>query len=196
MCGGGGDTRVREPESQAALAEQAAINLRRYGEIFVPLENQFIETTLAQFDDRNYERAMGNASTRIAGLYEQGINDFRNAAFQRGLDPTSGAFQAESGALRAAQARGMGQGMADAGMSNTDQGLSGLTSIVRMGQGLSNDAMQGQMALAEIQLGRARSQANLDFQSNSSLMNALGTGAGMIAGYALPGTQRSASYGL
>ena len=53
MSGGGGDTRVREPRAQAALAEQAAINLKRYGDIFVPLENQFIETTLEKFNDNN-----------------------------------------------------------------------------------------------------------------------------------------------
>lgn len=190
MCGGGGDTRVREPESQAALAEQAAINLRRYGDIFVPLENQFIESSMAQFDDRNYQRAMGNAATRVAGLYESGMTDFNQAAFGRGLDPTSGAYRAESSALREAQARGMGQAMADSGMSNTDQGLGGLTTIVRTGQGLANDAMEGQMSLAQNQLGRARSQANIDFQNNSSLMSVAGTAAGIGAGYALPGTQR------
>ena len=188
--GGGGDTRVREPESQLALAEQAAINFNRYRDIFVPLENQFMETTMDTFSDRNYANVGGQASTRIAGLYEQGLGDFTNAAYQRGLDPSSGAFQGESAALRTAMARGMGTGSADAQMSNTDQGLEGMTAIVRMGQGLANDAMQGQMSLAENQLGRARSQANMDFQSNSSLMNVAGPAAGIGAGYALPGTQR------
>jgi len=185
--GGGGDTRVREPESQQALAEQAAINLRRYGEIFVPLENQFMETTMATFDQPNYDRAMGMAGTQTAGLYERGLGDFNRAAFQRGLDPSSGAYGAESSALRAAQARGMGTAMADAGMSNTDQGLGGLTAIVRMGQGLQNDAMQGQMDLAQNQMQRAGAQAQNAFQRNSSISGAFGTAAGMGAGYVLPG---------
>lgn len=188
--GGGGDTRVREPESQLALAEQAAINYNRYRNIFVPLENQFMETTMETFNDQNYANVGGQASTRIAGLYEDGMQDFARAARQRGLDPSSGAYQSESNALRTAMARGMGTGSADAQMSNTDQGLAGMTAIVRMGQGLANEAMDGQMALAGNQLDRARSQANLDFQSNSSLMNVFGTGAGIAAGYALPGTQR------
>lgn len=185
--GGGGDTRVREPRAQAALAEQAAINLRRYGDIFVPLENQFMETTLNTFNDQNYTDAMGQASTRTAGLYERGMQDFTDAAFQRGLDPSSGAYQAESSALRAAQARGMGTAMADSGMSNTDQGLAGLTSIVRMGQGLQNDAMEGQLALAQNQMDRAGQNAQNAFQRNSSISGAFGTAAGMGAGYALPG---------
>ena len=185
--GGGGDTRVREPRAQAALAEQAAINLKRYGDIFVPLENQFMETTLNTFSDQNYANAMGQAATRTAGLYERGLSDFQNAAFQRGLDPSSGAYQAESAALRAAQARGMGTAMADAGMTNTDQGLAGMTSIVRMGQGLSNDAMEGQLSLAQNQMDRAGQDAQNAFQRNSSISGAFGTAAGMGAGYVLPG---------
>lgn len=187
MSGGGGDTRVREPRAQAALAEQAAINLRRYGDIFVPLENQFIETTLETFNDSNYDNVMGQASTRTAGLYERGLGDFQNSAFQRGLDPSSGAYQGESAALREAMARGMGGAMADSGMSNTDQGLAGMTSFVRAGQGLANDAMQGQMALASNQSQRAGQEAQNAFQRNSSISGAFGTAAGMGAGYALPG---------
>lgn len=185
--GGGGSSKVKEPEAQAALAEQAAINLRRYGEIFVPLENQFMETTMETFNDQNYTNVMGQASTRTAGLYERGLRDFQNAAFERGLDPSSGAYQSESMALRAAQARGMGTAMADSGMSNTDQGLAGLTAIVRMGQGLQNDAMEGQLSLAQNQMDRASSDAQSAFQRNSSITGAFGTAAGMGAGYVLPG---------
>jgi len=184
---GGGDTRVKEPESQQALAEQAAINLRRYGEIFVPLENQFMETTMETFNDQNYADAMGRASSRVAGIYERGLNDFEQTAMNKGIDPSSGRFMAESGALRAAQARGMGTAMADSGMSNTDQGLAGLTAIVRQGQGLENDSMQGQIALANNQMGRAVNQANMDFQNNNSLASVAGTAVGATAGYTLPG---------
>ena len=175
---GGGDTRVKEPESQQALAEQAAISLRRYGEIIVPLENQFMETTMETFNDQNYADAMGRASSRVAGIYERGLNDFEQTAMNKGIDPSSGRFMAESSALRAAQARGMGTGMADSGMGNTDQGLAGLTSIVRQGQGLET---------ANNQTGRAINQANMDFQNNNSLASVAGTAVGATAGYTLPG---------
>lgn len=187
MCGGGGDTRVREPESQEALAEQAAFSLRRYGELIVPLENEFMETTQEMFRDQNYENVMGQASTRIAGLYEQGIGDFEQMAMNKGIDPSSGRFIAESEALRSAQARGMGTGAADMGMTNTDQGLGALTGIVRQGHGLENDSMQGYMGLAQNQMRRAQSQANLDFQNNNSLASVAGTAVGATAAYTLPG---------
>ena len=190
MCGGGGDTRVREPESQLALAEQAAINYNRYRSIFVPLEDQFMETTMETFNDQNYANVGGQASTRIAGLYEDGMQDFARAARNRGIDPSSGAYQSESNALRTAMARGMGTGSADVQMGNTDQGLAGMTAIIRSGQGLANETMQGQIGLAEDNLRRATSEANLDFQNSSSLANVMGTGAGIAAGYTLPAMQR------
>ena len=43
---GGGGEDPKEAESKLALAEQAAISLRRYGEVFVPLENQLIDQTI------------------------------------------------------------------------------------------------------------------------------------------------------
>lgn len=185
MSGGGGDTRVAEMESKEALAEQAAISLQRYGEIFVPLENQYIETTLNQFSDQNYNNAMGQAATQAAGVYEQGMADFQNAAMmQRGLDPSMGAYREESAALRAAQARGMGQAMTDAALTNTDQGYQGLSNIVKMGQGLATDTMSGQMELAQNQMDRVKAQAQADFGASSSLRNLAGNVAGQGFGAA------------
>lgn len=184
--GGGGDTRIREPESQLALAEQAAINLNRYREIFVPLEDQFMETTMATFDQPNYDNAMGRASTQISGIYEDALGQFQNQATQRGLDPSSGRYMGGSDAIRVAQMRGMGGGAASAGMSNTDMGLEAATSIIRAGQGLQNDAMQGQIAVARNDLDLARQEATDQFRSNQSLAGVFGTGAGIATGYAAP----------
>ena len=100
------------------------------------------------------------------------MQDFQNAAMmQRGLDPSMGAYQNESAALRAAQARGVGQAMSDAGLSNTDQAYQGLANIVKMGQGLATDTMQGQMELAQNQMDRVTAQAQRDFGASSSLRN-------------------------
>lgn len=184
MSGGGG-SKPEELESREALAQQAAVSLQRYGQVFVPLENQYIQSTLNQFSDQNYNTAMGQAATQAAGVYEQGMADFQNAAMmQRGLDPSMGAYQQESAALRAAQARGMGQAMSDAALTNTDRGYQGLANIVKMGQGLATDAMSGQMELAQSQMDRVNSQAERDFGASSSLRNVAGTIGGMAGGAA------------
>jgi hypothetical protein len=182
---GGGDYEPEESEAKLALAEQAAISLQRYGDVFVPLENQFIESSFRRFDDQAYDSAIGQAQTQAMGLYERAIQDQQSAAFGRGFDPTSGAFQGESEALRAAQARGVGLAGANAGIDNTDQAYAGLTGVVRMGQGLATDAMSGQIDLAQNALDRGNAQARQDFQNISSLRSLAGTGAGIASGYGL-----------
>ena len=51
MCFGGGGDEPRESESKNALAQQAANALSRYGDVFVPLENMYINDTKAMFAD-------------------------------------------------------------------------------------------------------------------------------------------------
>ena len=185
MCGGGGGSEPKEQESKMALAEQAAISLQRYGDTFVPLENMYIQDTLNRFGDDAYIDSMGRASTGTSAIYEGGMDNLNRGAFARGLDPTSGSYQQESGALRDAQARGMGLASANAGISNTDQAYSGLGNVVRMGQGLQTDAMEGNVALMASGIERAGAQAEKDFAKSSSIQNIVGTGAGMTAAYGL-----------
>ena len=76
----------------------------------------------------------------------------------------------------------MGLSGADAGITQTDRGLQGLSNVVAMGQGLATDAMSGQIDVAQRSLDRSMAQAQRDFGASSSLQN---TAAGMAAGYGL-----------
>jgi len=188
MCGGGGGSDPKELESKKALAQQAAVSLRRYGETFVPLENAFIGDQLRKFGETGYEDAIGRATTQTAGIYEEGLRDLDRGAFQRGYDPTSGAYQAESGALRAAQARGMGLAGAGAGIDQTDSAYQGIANVVNMGQGLQTSAMSGNIDRLQTGLDRAGAQAERDFARSSSIQQIAGTGAGMASSYGLRGS--------
>jgi len=183
--GGGDSYEPEEMEAKQALAEQAAVSLQRYGEHFVPLENSFIQSSLNRFGDQAYTDAMGRASTQTAGLYDQAFEDQAGAAFNQGIDPTSGRYTEESSALREAQARGMGLAAADAGITNTDQGYAGLANVVKMGQGLATDSMEGTISLAQTGLDRASQQSQRDFARSQSLNNIAGTVGGMAANYGL-----------
>tara|TARA_B100001093_G_scaffold188437_1_gene181000 strand:- start:937 stop:1506 length:570 start_codon:yes stop_codon:yes gene_type:complete len=183
--GGGSQKDPKEAESRLALAQQAAIQYNRYQDDFVDLENMLIADAYSQFDAVNYDNAMSRASNQTAAIYEQGLGDMQTAAFNRGFDPGSGAFQGESNALRAAQARGMGLSGADAGISNTDRGYQMLGGVVQMGQGLANETMAGQIDVAQTGVDRATRTAEQDFMRSSSLKNMAGTGVGIAAGYGL-----------
>ena len=188
MCFGGGGSDPKEQESKLALAQQAANALQRYGDVFVPLENQFIDDTKAMFADGASDQAMAAAQNQTSAIYEQGFNDMRGAQFQAGLDPMSGRAQGESNALREAQARGMGLAGSDAGLSYTDAAYQGLGNVIAMGQGLQTQAVAGNIDRMQSSLDRAGSAAKRDFQNSQSLASIAGTGAGMAAGYGLGGT--------
>jgi len=183
--GGGGGNDPKEQESKMALAEQAAISLQRYGDTFVPLENMYIQDTLNQFGNDAYVDSMGRASTGTSAIYEEGLGELNRGAFARGVDPSSGAYQSESGSLRDAQARGMGLNAASTGIANTDQAYKGLGNVVRMGQGLATEAMDGNINRMNNQMDVANATAKRDFARSSSIQNMAGTGVGIAAGYGL-----------
>jgi len=195
MCIGGGDEPDKPEESAAklALAETAASNLRRYSEVFVPLENIYIDQAMSSFDDGNYKDPMGAASNQASSVYEQGIADATAGAFSRGLDPNSGAFMAESDALRTAQARAMGDSAAATGLDVTDKGFGMLTNVANMGQGLSGEVLEGQIDQANNQLSALQRRAEEDFSQSSSIQSLAGTAAGMGAGYGL--NRKESRYG-
>jgi hypothetical protein len=185
--GGGGGYTPEEQKSKLALAEQAANALSRYGEVFVPLENMAIQDSLNRFGDQAYVDPMGRAATNTAAIYEPKQQEQSQAAFARGLDPSSGAYQTESQALSDAKGRAVGLSSAGAGLNNTDQAYQGIANMVRVGQGLQTDSMEGNISLAQSEIDRAGSAAERDFNASSSLRNIAGTAAGMGSSYGLRG---------
>lgn len=184
MCGGGGD-KPEEMESRLALAQQSAAALSAYGRNFYKLENQEIDAARRQFDVGNYDRAAAAGMQQAAREYEPAYQEFQLGAVRRGFDPGSGAYGAQSEALRGAQARAMGLAGADRAISNTDIGFNRLANVVAMGQGQQADAFAGQMDLAGLASDRLRDQARDDFTRSSSLQNTLGTLAGGTAAYGI-----------
>jgi hypothetical protein len=186
MCFGGSDPdKPEESMAKMALAETAAVNLQRYGEVFVPLENLYIDKATASFNPENYVDQMGDASNQASQIYERGITDAAQGAFQRGLDPTSGAFTEESDALRTAQAVAMGENSANAGLGQTDRGFGRMLNVAKMGQGLATEAQEGLVDQASNQLGAVQRKAEEDFSRSSSIQSLAGTAAGLGAGYGL-----------
>lgn len=193
MCGGGGGAEeFDELESKRALAEQAAIQLRQYGEVFVPLENQFIADQQAKFGENQYQDVMGRASTGTTSLYEQGMQNAIQGSISRGFNPASGAFQGESMALREAQARAVGQTAGAAGLGQTDSAYQGLGQVVAMGQGQSSDAMMGNIDRLRGDLDLAEERARMDFNKSQSYKSIVGTGAGMATAGGMGMYNRSA----
>ncbi|MBT8450151.1 MAG: hypothetical protein KJO69_10700 [Gammaproteobacteria bacterium] len=181
MCGGGGYTE-KEPESKLALAQQAAVSLQRYGETFVPLENAFIQDNLNAFGESAYKGSMGRASNQIAQMYENQMPDYQKEIFTAGIDPTSGAYQGKIDSIQKAKARSMGQGISAAGIDQSTNAYAGLQNVVKAGQGLNTDVLQGNVSRMNDQMSLAQTQASKDFADRSSTQQIAGTIAGAGAG--------------
>lgn len=185
MCFGGGGSEPEELESKRAIAEQAAIQLKNFGEVFVPLENQFIGDQLRRFEQPAFDRAMGTAATTAQAAYDEGFMQLNPAMFGRGIDPSSQAFIDSSDSLRKAQARGVGLTAADAGLANTDAAFQGLTNVINMGQGIQQNALEGNIDRLNTSSELARQTAERDFARSSALSGIFGTAAGMASSYGL-----------
>lgn len=190
MCFGGGEAdKPKESASKLAMAEAAAYNIRKYGELYVPIENQFINDATSSFDlaadgsqNAAYQDAIGQSMGRANEVYGEGIGDAQGLAFGRGLDPTSGAFMAESDALRSAQAKAMGEVGTNAGNSVTTQGFQALENVTALGRGLETTAYDSMSTLAQNEQQALEGQADKDFARSSSIANIAGTAGGIAYG--------------
>lgn len=180
MSGGGGK-RPDETEEQRALAEIAAQRFNRYKEVFAPLEDQYIQQVFDVRNQGNYETAGGLASAEYQRSFQDTNEKAAGQMFQQGVDPSSGAFQGNSAALRRAQAVKQGMGISGAKVANTDRFYQGLKGVISMGQGQASEAIGGMSDIAQTAQQRANAAAESSFQSNSALRSGLMAGAGYAA---------------
>lgn len=168
-----------ETAEQRALAEIAAKKFNRYQEVFVPLENQYMQDVLNVRTKGTYDTVGGLAAAAYQREFDAAGDKMTQSQFQAGIDPTSGAFQESSEALRRAAAARQGQGIAGAKIDNTNRFYRGLQGIIRMGTGQSAEAIGG-MAQSAM---RSQQQAQADAAASAQKAAGLRSIAGTIAGY-------------
>jgi hypothetical protein len=180
--GGGSPDRPDESEAYRALAEQSATYFNRYKDVFVPLENQYIQSVFDAGSGAAYQDATDSATSITQAQFDDRIGGLQSGMLAKGVDPSSGRFQA--GTADAFEKLGAIRGLAgaDAGLNNTDRFVGGIQNVVKMGQGLASEAMQGQIGLASTAEDKIRSQFATDFADDQQRSQALGTAAGMAAG--------------
>ena len=180
--GGGSPDRPDESEAYRALAEQSATYFNRYKQVFVPLENQYIQSVFDAGGGAAYQKAGDAASSIAQRQFDQNIGEFQSKMLAGGIDPSSGRFQQSMGDQYESLGSVRGLATADAMINNTDRFLGGIQGVVKMGQGIANDAMQGQIGLAQTAEDKIRSQFATNFADDQQRNQALGTAAGMGAG--------------
>lgn len=171
----------KETEEQRALAEIAAQRFNRYKEVFAPLEDQYIQQVMDVRDQSNYETAGGLAAAEFQRGFQTGQENLQNEMFQQGVDPSAGAFQENSAALRRAQAVAQGRGVSGAKVANTDRFYQGLRGVAAIGQGQAADAIEGMAGIARSSQEKANTAAENAFTRSSAVRSGVAAGIGYLA---------------
>lgn len=173
--------KLDETEEQRALAEIAAQRFNRYKEVFAPLEDQYIQQVMDVRNQGNYEQAGGLAAAEFQRDFQTAQDNLAGQMMEQGVDPSSGAFQSNSAALRRAQAVRQGLGVSGAKVANTDRFYSGLRGVMAMGQGQAADAISGMADIARSSQERSSAAAEAAFQNSSALRSGVAAGIGYLA---------------
>ena len=161
---GGGSTTIKDTAAQKALASIAAQRFNLYQQYYVTIENEFIVNAVQQ------------------PQYQASRKALETQAFARGMDPTSGQFQAAAGLAQEAQARGMSTGTTQALSGQLDRYYQGMQNIVAMGQGQAGQAIAGLGDVGELAQKTGIAAAQQAFQKGQGTATIFGTGLGAGAG--------------
>jgi len=180
--GGGGKPELPPDSVEAkALAEVAAKRFNRYKEVFVPLENKYIQDVMDVRSQGTYETVGAMASADYAGQFAGANEQLATEMAQQGVDPGSGVFMGNSNALRKAQAAKQGLGVSSAKIDNTSRFYDGLSGIIAMGQGQASESIGGLQSLATRATNKAMDDASNAFQRSSATRAGIGQMVGLAA---------------
>ena len=180
--GGGGSTTIKDTAAQKALSSIAAQRFNLYQQYYVPLENEFIASVAAMKDPEAFKNVEGFVNAVQQPQYQASRKALERQAFARGMDPTSGQFQAAAGLAQEAQARGMSTGTTQALSGQLDRYYQGMQNIVAMGQGQAGQAIAGLGDVGELAQKRGIAAAQQTFQRGQGTANIFGTALGAGAG--------------
>ena len=179
---GGGSTTIKDTAAQKALASIAGQIFNLYQQYYVTLENEFIASVAAMKDPEAFKNVEGFVNAVQQPQYQASRKALERQAFARGMDPTSGQFQAAAGLAQEAQARGMSTGTTQALSGQLDRYYQGMQNIVAMGQGQAGQAIAGLGDVGELAQKRGIAAAQQAFQKGQGTANIFGTALGAGAG--------------
>ena len=176
-------TTIADTPSQKALASIAAQRFNLYQQYYVPLENQYIGEVYSMMDPSAFDSVSGFVNAATQPQFQAAARNMQSMAFQRGIDPQSGQYQARAEDLARVQARGQSEGLVQGLSSQVDRYYQGMQNIVAMGQGQAGQAITGLGEIGRqaqsVAGARARTALAGDLARGQMLGTAVGTGIGL-----------------
>ena len=176
MSGGGADE-VEETEYQKELAKQASAEWDRYQEVYVPLENKYIQDVQKLGSEQTYKDMAGDVNTSYQKSFTEAGDQQRKQLAAAGVDPSSGKSQAARVEMADAQAGGASDATSKAQHNVSQAYTGGLSNVVAMGKGQQTQATAGLQDISQASLNEASQDAILKSQEMSIPGAILGAGA-------------------
>ncbi len=183
--GGGGDNEIPETAEEKELAAIAQERWDRYKEVYIPLENAYMET-VGNYDSAGNREAI---ATKVAGGLKADLSEQMAGAnsnmFAKGVNPNDGAFK---GAGTAALTKGsavLANAVNSANLGLGTEKISRQQGLVQMGQGQAINAVKSFGDIASDSMDLAVSNAESDFNASQSWSNLAGNVTGAYSRYGL-----------
>ncbi len=183
--GGGGDNKIEETPEQRAQADVAMMQWKDYLSKYRPFEDAFMEDVDRMNTGQQYNQVAGLAAVPVESQFSTAVRDTSRAMVSGGLNPTSGAFKSNLSKLDRAKSTTKADNMNQAQVGQQNRYVSGISNIVRMGQGQETEAVQGYGDLATNSARKAGNDANIALNNRRDNQQLAGAVVGAGTRYGL-----------
>lgn len=183
--GGGGDNKIEETAEQRAQADVAMMQWKDYLNKYRPFEDAFMEDVDRMNTGQQYNQVAGLAAVPVESQFSTAVRDTSRAMVGGGLNPNSGAFKSNLSKLDRAKSTTKADNMNQAQVGQQNRYVSGISNIVRMGQGQETEAVQGYGDLATNSARKAGNDANIALNNRRDNQQLAGAVVGAGTRYGL-----------
>ncbi len=183
--GGGGDNKIEETPEQRAQADVAMMQWKDYLNKYRPFEDAFMEDVDRMNTGQQYNQVAGLAAVPVESQFSTAVRDTSRAMVSGGLNPTSSAFKSNLSKLDRAKSTTKADNMNQAQVGQQNRYVSGISNIVRMGQGQETEAVQGYGDLATNSARKAGNDANIALNNRRDNQQLAGAVVGAGTRYGL-----------
>lgn len=183
--GGGGDNKIEETPEQRAQADVAMMQWKDYLNKYRPFEDAFMEDVDRMNTGQQYNQVAGLAAVPVESQFSTAVRDTSRAMVGGGLNPNSGAFKSNLSKLDRAKSTTKADNMNQAQVGQQSRYVSGISNIVRMGQGQETEAVQGFGDLATNSARKASNDAGIAINNRRDNQQLAGAVVGAGTRYGL-----------
>ena len=183
--GGGGDNKIEETAEQRAQADVAMMQWKDYLNKYRPFEDAFMEDVDRMNTGQQYNQVAGLAAVPVESQFSTAVRDTSRAMVSGGLNPNSGSFKSNLSKLDRAKSTTKADNMNQAQVGQQNRYVSGISNIVRMGQGQETEAVQGYGDLATNSARKAGNDANIALNNRRDNQQLAGAVVGAGTRYGL-----------